>query len=268
MLLEIQMAPGLSYKLKVILVINAVIIDDESYACQALATLLKNHCPEVTVAATCQDPREAVALVENIKPQLVFLDIEMPHMNGFAFLEKCKPGSFDVIFTTSYDQYAIKAIRFSALDYLLKPVDIDDLRAAIQKVKERLEHKNTSQQYQSVLHNAQQNSGKIDRLAVPTQDGIEFFHTADIVYCEAQGSYTNILLKGKIKALVSRNLKDFENLLSDSGFCRVHHSFLINMSHVRKYVKGEGGYVVMTDDHYVDVSRRKKDEFLKLLVKV
>jgi two-component system LytT family response regulator len=249
-------------------IIQAIIIDDENDGREALRIALERYFPDINVKRICESPDQGIEAIKTAKPDLVFLDVQMPHLSGFDLLKKVSPFDFEVIFVTAHDQYAIKAIRFSALDYLLKPVDIDDLRAAIQKVKERLEHKNTSQQYQSVLHNAQQNSGKIDRLAVPTQDGIEFFHTADIVYCEAQGSYTNILLKGKIKALVSRNLKDFENLLSDSGFCRVHHSFLINMSHVRKYVKGEGGYVVMTDDHYVDVSRRKKDEFLKLLVKV
>jgi two-component system LytT family response regulator len=248
--------------------IAAIIIDDESDGREALRIALERYFPEITIKRVCESPEQGIEAIQSVKPALVFLDVQMPHLSGFDLLKKVSPFDFEVIFVTAHDQYAIKAIRFSALDYLLKPVDIDDLRAAIQKVKERLEHKNTSQQYQSVLHNAQQNSGRIDRLAVPTQDGIEFFHTADIVFCEAQGSYTNILLKGKAKALVSRNLKDFENLLSESGFCRVHHSFLINMIHVRKYVKGEGGYVVMTDDHYVDVSRRKKDEFLKLLVKV
>ncbi len=248
--------------------IQAIIIDDEHDGREALRIALERYFPEINIKRICDTPDLGIEAIHTIKPDLVFLDVQMPQLSGFDLLKKVSPFDFEVIFVTAHDQYAIKAIRFSALDYLLKPVDIDDLRVALQKVRERLEHKNTSQQYQSVLHNAQQNGGKIDRLAVPTQDGIEFFHTADIVYCEAQGSYTNILLKGKNKALVSRNLKDFENLLSDSGFCRVHHSFLINMSHVRKYVKGEGGYVVMTDDHYVDVSRRKKDEFLKLLVKV
>jgi two-component system, LytTR family, response regulator len=247
--------------------IQAIIIDDEHDGREALRIAVERYFPDVNIRRICETPDEGIESIKSIKPDLVFLDVQMPHLSGFDLLKKVSPFDFEVIFVTAHDQYAIKAIRFSALDYLLKPVDIDDLRTALGKVKERLELKNTSQQYQSVLHNAQ-NNGKIDRLAVPTQDGIEFFHTADIVYCEAQGSYTSILLKGKSKALVSRNLKDFENLLSDSGFCRVHHSYLINMNHVRKYVKGEGGYVVMTDDHTVDVSRRKKDEFLKLLVKL
>lgn len=248
--------------------IQAIIIDDEADGREALRIALERYFPEINIKRICESPEQGIEAIKSVKPDLVFLDVQMPHLSGFDLLRKVSPFDFEVIFVTAHDQYAIKAIRFSALDYLLKPVDVDDLRTAVQKVKERLEQKNTSQQYQSVLHNALQNGSKIDRLAVPTQDGIEFFHTADIIYCEAQGSYTNILLKGKSKALVSRNLKDFENLLADSGFCRVHHSFLINMSHVRKYVKGEGGYVIMTDDHHVDVSRRKKDEFLKLLVKV
>jgi two-component system LytT family response regulator len=189
-------------------------------------------------------------------------------MSGFDLLQQLSPLTFEVIFVTAHDQYAIKAIRFSALDYLLKPVDVDDLMHAVKKVQERLQHKNSAFQYQSVLNNIQFRSGKIEKLAVPSFEGIDFFNTDDIIYCQADGNYTTLFLKNKQSKLISRNLKDFESLLVESGFCRVHHSSLINMKHIQKYVKGEGGYVILTDNHHVDISRRKKEEFLNMLDKL
>jgi two-component system LytT family response regulator len=189
----------------------------------------------------------------------------MPQMSGFDVLHQLSPITFEVIFVSAHDRYAIKAIKFSALDYLLKPVDVDDLVHAVKKVKERLNSKSNSYQYQSVLNNIQSKSGKIEKLAIPSLNGIDFFKTEDIIYCRAEGSYTTVFLKDKQSCLVSKNLKDFESLLAESGFCRVHHSYLINLLHVQKYVKGEGGYVLLTDGHHVDISRRKKDEFLALL---
>jgi len=182
-------------------------------------------------------------------------------------LQQLSPIHFEVIFVSAHDQYAIKAIRFSALDYLLKPIDVEDLMHAVNRVKERQNHTSSSFQFQSVLNNIQLKSGRVEKLAVPTLQGIDFFNTQDILYCKAEGSYTQIVLKNNQQALVCKNLKDFESLLAESGFFRVHHSYIINLAHVEKYVKGEGGYVVLTENHHVDVSRRKKEEFLGLLDK-
>lgn len=248
--------------------IRTVIIDDEAGGRNAIRIALERYFPEVAIEGIYDSPEKGIEGINTVKPDLAFLDIQMPHMSGFDLLQQISPVNFEVIFITAYDQYAIKAIRFSALDYLLKPVDVDDLRHAISRVKERLKGKDSSFQYQSVLNNVQQTAGKIERLAVPTLEGIEFFNTDDIIFCRAEGSYTSVMMKEKKPELVSHNLKDFENILHSSGFCRVHHSFLINMRHVLKYIKGEGGYVVMTDGHHVDVSRRKKEEFLKLLNKI
>lgn len=245
--------------------ITAVIIDDEADGRDAIELAIKRYCPEVTVEGVYATPELGIKGIRQLKPSLVFLDVQMPQMSGFDVLQQLSPISFEVIFVSAYDRYAIKAIKFSVLDYLLKPVDVDDLIQAINKVKERLHNKNNSYQYQSVLNNVQSRGGKIEKLAIPSLDGIDFFNTEDIIYCRADGSYTTIFLKGKQNCLVSKNLKDFENLLTESGFCRVHHSFLINLRHVQKYIKGEGGYVLLTDGHHVDISRRKKDEFLALL---
>jgi len=247
--------------------INAILIDDEPIALQALRVAIERYCPEVHVKGVYQSPEQGLEGIRRLKPDLVFLDIQMPQMSGFDVLMQAAPVHFEVIFVSAHDHYAIKAFRFSALDYLLKPIDIDDLIQAVRKVKERMRTKGSFYQYQSVLNNIQLKSGKIEKLAVPTQDGIDFYNTQDIIYCKADGSYTDIMLRNNQHTLVCKNLIDFENLLTDSGFCRVHHSYLVNLRHVQKYIKGEGGYVILTDNHHVDISRRKKEEFLALLDK-
>ncbi|MGZ8537685.1 MAG: LytR/AlgR family response regulator transcription factor [Flavisolibacter sp.] len=245
--------------------VTTVIIDDETDGREALELAIKKYCPELFIAGIYATPEQGIEGIKQLKPSLVFLDVQMPRMSGFDILQQLSPITFEVIFVSAHDRYAIKAIKFSALDYLLKPVDVDDLVHAVKKVKERLNNNSNSYQYQSVLNNIQSKSGKIEKLAIPSLNGIDFFNTEDIIYCRADGSYTTLFLRDKQSCLVSKNLKDFENLLAESGFCRVHHSFLINLRHVQKYVKGEGGYVLLTDGHHVDISRRKKDEFLSLL---
>lgn len=248
---------------------NAVIIDDEPDGRNAIRLALEKFFPSVVIKGIFETPEEGIVGIARLKPDLVFLDIQMPQMSGFDMLKEISLINFEIIFVTAFDQYAIKAIRFGALDYLLKPIDIDDLRVAINHAHERIENKSASQfSYQSVFNNSHHSNGKLERIAVPTLEGIEFFNTDDIIFCEADGSYTNLLLKGNQRKLISRNLKDFEMLLEESGFCRIHHSFLINIRHVQKYVKGDGGYVIMTDNHHVDVSRRKKDEFMSLLDRI
>jgi two-component system LytT family response regulator len=246
--------------------IRTLIIDDEPDAREALRLVLARYVPEVEVLALCESPQAGIEAIARLTPDLVFVDIQMPGMSGFDLVKQFKTVEFEVIFVTAFDQYAIRAIRFGALDYLLKPIDIDDLRGAITRVVQRMA---TRKPFAHQLHlasaNALRMNGKLERIAVPTSDGIEFFMTEEIICCEADGSYTQLWLKGGQRKLVSRNLKDFEELLQDSGFCRVHHSWLINLRHVRKYVRGEGGYVIMTDDHHVDISRRRKDFFLGML---
>jgi two-component system LytT family response regulator len=247
--------------------IDAILVDDEAAGLEALQLAIEKYCPEIVIKGAYNKPEEAIAGIRKIHPALVFLDVQMPQMSGFDLLQELSPIQFEVIFVSAHDQYAIKAIRFSALDYLLKPVDVEDLMHAVKRVKERPTQTTNAFQYQSVLNNIQLKSGKVEKLAVPTQEGIDFFHTRDILYCKAEGSYTQIVLKNNQQTLVCKNLKDFESLLAESGFFRVHHSYIINLAHVEKYVKGEGGYVVLTENHHVDVSRRKKEEFLALLDK-
>ena len=248
--------------------ITAFIIDDEIDGRESLQMAIAGYCPDVLLKGVFGNPAEGIAAIKKEKPDLLFLDVQMPQMSGFDVLQQVSRVDFHVVFVSAHDRYAIKAIKFSALDYLLKPVDIDDLMHAVQKVKDRLETKSMQHQYQAVLNNIRVRSGRIEKLAVPTVDGIDFFRTDEIIFCRAEGNYTTLILEGKHSCVVSKNLKDFENMLADSGFCRVHHSFLVNLAHVKKYVRGEGGYVILSGDHHVDISRRKKDEFLALLNKV
>lgn len=248
--------------------IRTIIIDDEKDASRALKNALIKYCLDITIEGIYKTPEEGLDAIRKLKPEVVFLDVQMPQMSGFDVLQQASPVNFEVIFVSAYDQYAIKAIKFSALDYLLKPVDIDELIHAVKKVKERLSTKNSLYEHQSLLNNIQLKSGKIEKLAVPSSEGIDFFDTKDIIYCRADGSYTSIVMKGNRQVLVCKNLKDFEDLLEESGFIRIHHSHIINLSHVQKYIKGDGGYVILTDNHHLDVSRRKKEEFMSLLDKL
>jgi two-component system LytT family response regulator len=248
--------------------IRTIIIDDEHFGRQALSKALEQYCPEVEIIAVCEGPTQGINAIIKHKPHLVFLDIQMPEMSGFDVLQQLSPIEFEVIFVTSFDQYAIKAIKFSALDYLLKPIDVDDLIHAVKKMQERIPQKPNIYSYRSILHNIRHDAGKINRLAIPTTEGIDFFSTEDIIYLEADGNYTTIFLTNQRKHVVSKNLKEFESLLASSGFSRVHNSYLINLDHVRKYIKGEGGYVMLSEGHHVEVSRRRKDAFLNTLNRI
>lgn len=248
--------------------IRAIIIDDELDGRQAIQMAIEKYCPEVEIRQICESPEQGLEAIRKIMPDLVFLDVQMPAISGFDLLQQLAPVTFEVIFVTAYDQYAIKAIKFSALDYLLKPIDVTDLTHAVEKVKERIHQTGGIHRYQSVLNNIHYQNGAIDKIAVPSADGIEFYAINDIIYCKSKGSYTTLYMKNNRKQLVSRNLKDFEDMLTGSGFCRVHHSYLINMKHIQKYCKGEGGYVILSDGYHVDISRRRKDEFLKILDRV
>lgn len=244
--------------------IKAIIVDDEPYCCEVLTTLLEKYCPTVSVEAVCLSAAEALQAIESFPVQLVFLDIEMPHMNGFQFLERVPAINFDLIFTTSYDQYALKAIKFSALDYLLKPIDRTELQAAVRKAHDRL-HKPLPQQLQILLQKMHQPTQQVNQIALPTMEGLQLVPLDTIISCASSSNYTIISLKDQQKITVSRTLKEVEEMLEDYMFMRVHHSFLVNLNEIRKYIKGEGGNLIMSDGSSVDVSRSKKDQLLKKL---
>ena len=244
--------------------ITAIIVDDEPYCRETLSTLLDRYCPDVKVVAICGSGAEALKAIHAQQPQLVFLDIEMPHMNGFELLEKITPINFELIFTTSYDQYAIKAIRFSALDYLLKPIDREELQKAVQKIALR-QHPPMPQQLEILLQKLHQPVTPILKIAMPTMEGLQMVSVESIISCASDSNYTILLLKNKQKIIASRTMKEVEEMLEDHSFLRVHHSYIVNLNEINKYVKGEGGYLVMSDGSTVDVSRSRKEMLLKKL---
>jgi two-component system, LytTR family, response regulator len=244
--------------------ITASIVDDEPYSCEALATLLERYCPEVKVLDICHSGASALQSIRKQKPQILFLDIEMPHMNGFQLLEKLPEIDFDLIFTTSYDRYAIKAIRFSALDYLLKPIDQEELKKAVQKAVSGVKHP-LPQQIEVLLQKLNHPTIAVNKIAIPTMEGLQMVLVENIINCESDRNYTILFLKNKQQIIASRSLKEIEEMLCDYSFVRVHHSHLVNLNEVEKYIKGEGGYLLMSDGKTVDVSRSRKDILLKKL---
>ena len=242
--------------------ITATIVDDEPHCCEALATLLQRYCPEVKILDICYSATAALSSIKEHKPQILFLDIEMPFMNGFELLEKLGEINFELIFTTSYDQYAIKAIRFSALEYLLKPIDREELQLSVQKALRQNSYP-FSQQYQMLIEKIKHPAIPVNRIAIPTLEGFQLVLIESIIRCESDSNYTFLFLKDKRKLIASRNLKEIEELLEDYPFLRVHNSYLVNINEVEKYIKGEGGYLVMSDGATVNVSRSRKELLIK-----
>jgi two-component system LytT family response regulator len=248
--------------------IKAIIVDDEEKSRVTLNRLVSDYCPDIKIAELCDSVDTAQKAVEKHDPDLVFLDIEMPFHNGFVLLERISNPRFEVIFTTAYDHYAIKAIKFSALDYLLKPVDTDELVSAVEKINEkRISPQTHLPDFELLLSNLKL-KGKTAKIAIPTFEGLQMVNADDIVRCTADESYTQISLANGTRLMVSRILKEYEELLSDLNFFRVHNSTLINLTHVVKYIKGDGGYVLMSDGESVEVARRKKNELLSRLAMI
>lgn len=244
--------------------IKAILIDDEAHCLDTLSILLGDYCPDVTILQTCRSAKAAIEALEQVRPDVIFLDIQMPGTTGFQLLEQLGQVPFAVIFTTSYDQYAIKAIHLSALDYLLKPIDPDELMAAVQKVQRQKKLPST-EQFELLFDRLHHKISGFRNIAIPTLEGFELIPVDEIIYCEADDNYTYLLLKDKRKVTASRTLKSIEDQLRDFPyFVRVHHSYIVNINEVTKYVKGEGGYLIMSDRSVVNVSRSRKEALLKL----
>ena len=240
-----------------------MLVDDEQPCLDVLHALLTDELGDTVEIHMSSNPEEALQIIKKIKPDLVFMDIEMPLMNGFTLLDKLKPIDFEVIFTTAYDQFAVKAFRFSALDYLLKPLDPDELKDALVKYEERKSSESFNNQIDLLLDNINTQSNPFKRIAIHSNDGIMFTNVSEIIRCESENNYTYFFMTGNRKLLASRTLKDFEDLLSDSGFFRVHQSHLINLQHINRMIKGDGGYLIMSDNSNVPISRNKREALLK-----
>lgn len=240
--------------------LKSVIVDDEYKSRESLRILLEEFCDSVKVCALCQNVDEGIQAIKDFKPEVVFLDIQMQRETGFDLLTKIQDVNFEVIFTTAHSEYAIKAFKFSAIDYLLKPIDLEELKLAISKVNKKF-HDNITLRLEHLVQNLRSTSENY-KLALPTSDGLFFVKVSDIIYCEASSNYTEIVTGDGKKHLVSRTLKEYDDMLTDHNFYRIHNSYLINLNAIKKYVRGEGGYVVMNNDRSLDVSKRKKEGFL------
>ena len=245
--------------------LTAIIIDDETNSRKALRKKLSDHCTGVNIIAECENGEDGIKCIEENNPDIVFLDVEMPRMNGFTMLQQLKNRDFELIFITAYDHYAIKAIKFSALDYLVKPVEVDDLKTAVQKAAQKRTLASGNDRLELLVQNLLNEKKEHHRIAIPSLQGLQFITISDIIYLEAQSNYTTIILNDSYKLTVSKTLKDFEELLPTSVFIRIHHSYIINRNAVEKYIKGEGGQVLMKNGVILDVARRKKDEFMKAI---
>ena len=243
---------------------KAIIVDDEPYCCETIATLLEDN-DQVEIVTECYNGFDALEAIRKYNPGLVFLDVEMPKMNGFEMLQQLPSVNFEIIFTTSYDRYALKAIRFSAIDYLLKPVDEEELKNAVQKVINRSK-KPTAEQLEILMQKLHQPATPVSRIALPTMEGFQMIKIDSIISCEADSNYTTLHLKDNKKMVVCRNLKDIEEMLEDHSFTRVHRCYVVNLNEVEKFVKGEGGYLIMSDGSSIDVSRNKKELLLKRIL--
>ena len=249
---------------------KAILIDDEHDALEMLEWIIKKQTPEVEIIALCNSALDGLEKINALKPDLVFLDIEMPQLNGFDLLERLGKYDFEVIFTTAYNQFAIKALKICALDYLLKPVDGEELKATIRKAVSR-KQKNSSEQLEMLMNYFKPEKPKLRRVALTAADHLIFVDTNDIIYCESDSNYTSFYLKkdDKVeKVVISKTLKDVEEILEGADFFRIHASFLINMKHVSKFTRGDGGYVVMSNNQHITVSRKKKDEFFEMFSKL
>lgn len=241
--------------------ITCLIIDDEPSNISILKRMIADYCTGVEVAGSANNTDSALELIAELNPQLVFLDIEMHTNNAFELLDKLMPVRFEIIFVTAYDNYALKAFRYSALDYLLKPVDIDELKLAIEKARERIAAQNINHRLNDFISQLPEKN-KVPKIGLRSKDGLLFQDIEDIISCSAEGAYTNFeFVKGKA-LLVSGTLKVFENTLPADCFCRVHDSYLVNLHHVKKYHYGKGGYVEMVNGATIPVSLRKRADFL------
>ena len=247
--------------------IKAIIIDDEEHCIERLKNLIENNFSgDIEIIGKFSTIDDGVRAIKWLKPEVVFLDVQVDGDNtGFDLLKQLDKINFDVIFITAFEKYAVQAFKFSAIDYLLKPVDKDDLELAIKKLKEKHSSNQTAGKFDVLFHNLKNLQGSSKRICVPVINGLVVVQVSDIIRCESNVNYTSLYLKDKQKLTVAKTLKEFEEMLSDYDFFRVHNSHLINLSYVKSYNKGKGGFVIMKDNSSIEVSTRRKDEFLKKL---
>jgi two-component system LytT family response regulator len=243
--------------------IRSILVDDEPRGLSSMEKLLEMNCPEVNIVACCNSVDAAIEKIVQLDPDLIFLDIAMPVKNGFDLLKEVKDPRFEVIFVTAYNQFVIEAFHFSAIDYLVKPVDDELLINAVNRAKKRIAEKTGSKNIEALLYNLEQKKSPNNmKLCLPSMKGFQVVSLNDILYAESQGNYTNFHFTDQHPVCTSKPIHDYEELLTDLGFVRIHKSCIINLRHVKEYLRGDGGTVILSNGHEVEVARRKKDVFL------
>ncbi|MEL6656294.1 MAG: LytTR family DNA-binding domain-containing protein [Bacteroidota bacterium] len=240
--------------------IRAIIVDDESHCRSALLKQLEWSTPQVEVVATCENVEQAITAIKTHQPDLVFLDIEMPGKNGFDLLNFFDPVHFEVIFTTAYDNFALEAFKVHAVDYLLKPIDEDALLEAIKRVTIHIQNKRPIARIQELIQHINLKQGE-KRIPFPMAEGVEFINTADIIRCESEGSYARIFYNAPKPLFIAKSLRQIEDLIDSNDFIRVHQSHLVNVRHILRYLKADGGQLVLSDNTHIPISRGKKDDW-------
>lgn len=241
--------------------ISTIIIDDEPKNIQLLQKMLATHCPLVEIVASESDAQKGLLLIGEMKPQLIFLDVEMPHLNGFDLLKKLEPVSFEVIFVTAYSHYAIEAFEHQATGYITKPINTEKLIAAVSTAAKRIEEKNINKNLFSLLEQNTR-SQTPDKIPLSTSNGLVFVKITDIMYCESSGNYTHFYMHDNKKIIVSRQLGEYEKLLPENNFTRIHDKYIINLAYIKEYIKGSGGEVVLENGKEIPVATRRKEDFL------
>ncbi len=244
--------------------IRAVIVDDEINAIKSLKWEIENFCSDIEVQSSFTDPSEAVSAINNLKPDCVFLDIEMPEMDGFQLLKNLKYRDFDLIITTAFDTYAIKAFKENAIDYLLKPVDPDDLVKSLARIANNKDKNVLGFELKKILNSIIPTNAEA-KVSFPLFGKTIFVKPSDIIYCKADGNYSNIYLNGDKKEMISKKLKEIEEMIGNDRFYRVHNSYLVNLKYIKEYIKNDGHYLVLDDGTSIPVARSRKDTLLNLI---
>lgn len=249
--------------------ITALLIDDDSNLRSGMKGLLERYAPGIQILGEADSVKAGIDAIERLAPDVIFLDIQLGDGTGFDILEQISSGAgriaSNVVFITAHEQYAVKAFRFSALDYLLKPVDPEDLKKVVEKIRKAVSGNDNYAHIDLLLENIRKKVDKFKRIALSTSEGIHLFEVSDIIRCESQDNYTKFFIKDRKPILIAKTLKEYEDLLAEQGFERIHQSHLINLAYLRSYIKKDGGYAVMADNSHLPISQRKKERLQELL---
>jgi two-component system, LytTR family, response regulator len=244
--------------------IRTVVIEDEEHSRKMLMEMLHEHCPQLNVVADADSVKTGLTAIAEQRPQLVFLDIELQSETSFEILERLPEINFELVFTTAFDHYALKAIKFCAIDYLLKPIDLKELQVAVAKADKRLNREYLNKNLEVLVNNLKSGSQNNHRIALSTLESLLFVNVSDIVYCESSGPYTHFIFKHADKIITSKHLKEYEDLLSGYDFFRIHKSYLVNLHEIKKYIRGDGGQLIMSNGDALSVSKQRKVGFLNI----